>query len=545
MDFVTYANQGATRRLPLSGDLVEALSFLPELGVRAEVFSGGQPAIGSGAPRVGSTRHDHGNAADVFFYQGDRRLDWNNPDDLPIFQDIVRRGRQAGLTGFGAGDGYMQPGSMHIGFGTPAVWGAGGRGANAPDWLRDTYYSAGEAGARPDVVTAATDALYGPEQGPNQPSAPAGRTDSTISTRGPEPMQEYQPEKAGGILGMLFPKMTADRQDSIALALSGLGRGNPALEANLRDRMGGRRDDRKEFEQQQQQRAQMNRTLQVLGQAGFDEQDLALAAENPEYMRAMVGQLAKRKLAGEQQPKWEWNSDLGQYVDMNDPTNTYAPQGAGTTPPTLDKDQMSILGGLSDDATRDLKTSEELRSSYNRIQSFADGQSVSDVALVTAFAKLLDPGSVVREGEAVAIAQSGSLPDAFKQSMLNALTGQGQLPPEVKQEIVSLSRKLYYDTASDARSTIEGYQGRAARAGLGDEKVYLGSEFTSPAQPQSSLRPQTRPGQFSAQQAGPTISREQLQSAVGKLSAYDRELLNSIPGAQEKLRFLQEKGVLP
>lgn len=136
----------------------------------------------------------------------------------------------------------------------------------------------------------------------NQPSAPAGRTDSTISTRGPEPMQEYQPEKAGGILGMLFPKMTADRQDSIALALSGLGRGNPALEANLRDRMGGRRDDRKEFEQQQQQRAQMNRTLQVLGQAGFDEQDLALAAENPEYMRAMVGQLAQRRLAEPERP---------------------------------------------------------------------------------------------------------------------------------------------------------------------------------------------------------------------------------------------------
>jgi len=253
----------------------------------------------------------------------------------------------------------------------------------------------------------------------------------------------------------------------------------------------------------------------------------------------------QRRLEGPAQPKWEWNSDLGQYVDMNDPTNTLAPQGAGTTSSTLDKDQMSILGGLSDDATRDLKTSEELRSSYNRIQSFAGGQSVSDVALVTAFAKLLDPGSVVREGEAAAIAQSGSLPDAFKQSMLNALTGQGQLPPEVKQEIVSLSRKLYYDTASDARSTIEGYQNRAARAGLGGEQVYLGSDFTSPAQPQSSLRPQTRPGQFSAPPAGPAISRDQLQSAIDNLSAYDRELLDSVPGAQAKIRFLQEKGVLP
>jgi hypothetical protein len=25
---------------------------------------------------------------------------------------------------------------MHIGFGSPAVWGAGGQGSNAPEWLR-------------------------------------------------------------------------------------------------------------------------------------------------------------------------------------------------------------------------------------------------------------------------------------------------------------------------------------------------------------------------------------------------------------------------
>jgi len=138
-DFLRYANENATRSLPLSRELVSALSFLPEMGVEVEVFSGGQPGEGDG-PRVGSTRHDHGNAADVFFYKDGRRLDWRNPDDVPILQEIVRRGKQRGLTGFGAGQGYMQPGSMHIGFGNPAVWGAGGKGENAPDWLRQAYY---------------------------------------------------------------------------------------------------------------------------------------------------------------------------------------------------------------------------------------------------------------------------------------------------------------------------------------------------------------------------------------------------------------------
>lgn len=136
--FLKYANQGATRSMPLNEKLVASLGFLPELGVTAEVFSGGQPAAGQG-PRTGSTRHDHGNAADVNFYKDGRKLDWANPEDQPLFQEIVKRGKAAGLTGFGAGPGYMSPGSMHIGFGNPGVWGAGGKGANAPEWLRAAY----------------------------------------------------------------------------------------------------------------------------------------------------------------------------------------------------------------------------------------------------------------------------------------------------------------------------------------------------------------------------------------------------------------------
>jgi hypothetical protein len=136
--WLRYQNQGATRNQPLSPELMKALgSFLPDMGLTMDVFSGGQPD--SGPNRVGSHRHDEGNAADVFFDRNGKRLSWENPDDVATFQDIVRRGRAAGITGFGAGDDYMQPGSMHIGFGAPAVWGAGGKGSNAPDWLREAF----------------------------------------------------------------------------------------------------------------------------------------------------------------------------------------------------------------------------------------------------------------------------------------------------------------------------------------------------------------------------------------------------------------------
>lgn len=136
-DYIRYNNKGAVRSQPLDPKLANALSYLKDMGLTAEVFSGGQPETGPN--RTGSHRHDDGGAGDVRFYKGDKMLDWANPDDVPVFQQIVQRGKAAGLTGFGAGPGYMSPGSMHLGFGTPAVWGAGGTGATAPTWLKAAF----------------------------------------------------------------------------------------------------------------------------------------------------------------------------------------------------------------------------------------------------------------------------------------------------------------------------------------------------------------------------------------------------------------------
>lgn len=152
VNYIRYANQGATRNRELSEELLKRLGYLENMGVTAEVFSGGQPGIEEGGNRVGSTRHDHGGAADVFFYKDGKKLDWANDQDRPIFQQIVSEGKANGITGFGAGPGYMQQGSMHIGMGSPGVWGAGGKGDNAPEWLKAAYNGA-PSQAKPDIVS--------------------------------------------------------------------------------------------------------------------------------------------------------------------------------------------------------------------------------------------------------------------------------------------------------------------------------------------------------------------------------------------------------
>ena len=130
------ADVASIRRQPISGKLRAVLSHAArESGTTVNVTSGGQPGKGTGGPRTGSTRHDHGNAADLTLHDSKtgRMLDFTNKDDLPTFKKFVSSAAAAGATGIGAGTGYMGPNTLHVGFGKEKTWGA--RGGRPPSWL--------------------------------------------------------------------------------------------------------------------------------------------------------------------------------------------------------------------------------------------------------------------------------------------------------------------------------------------------------------------------------------------------------------------------
>lgn len=225
--WLQYANTDAIRNQPLDPKLTNALGFLPDMGVTMKVFSGGQDA--TGPRRTGSHRHDHGDAADVFFYKDGRQLDWNNPQDVPIYQQIVERAKANGVTGFGAGEGYMRPGSMHIGFGAPAVWGAGGRGTNAPDWLRQAFNTPETA----SPAVAATNAMAAPSPAAPPLPAPVNVPDMPVAGQpaSPQPVQVAQAANTG------TPGQMSDADALTALGASAYKPGdiNPAIVQALSD----------------------------------------------------------------------------------------------------------------------------------------------------------------------------------------------------------------------------------------------------------------------------------------------------------------------
>lgn len=135
------------RKLPLNPKLKGVLEqAAAATGVEVVVFSGGQAKKGSNGPRTGSTRHDEGNAADVYLMKDGKKLVDTNPEDREIMAKFVSSAVSAGATGVGAGHSYMGPSNIHIGFGNQATWGGAPWIKNAASGVYSNENLASESG---------------------------------------------------------------------------------------------------------------------------------------------------------------------------------------------------------------------------------------------------------------------------------------------------------------------------------------------------------------------------------------------------------------
>ena len=184
---------GATRSRPVSRRLNNVLEYAArKAGVEVDVFSGGQPARGSRGSqgqRVGSTRHDRGNAADVRLYtvnkNGKRqRVNFLSKKGRDVYRNFIEAAAAAGATGIGAGArGYMGPEAIHVGFGSVASWGSAFEGRRG----RALGFKAAKARGRRNRVKNLNRALASLRKGDEKAAtrvASAARSNSTRSSLG-------------------------------------------------------------------------------------------------------------------------------------------------------------------------------------------------------------------------------------------------------------------------------------------------------------------------------------------------------------------------
>ena len=293
----------------------------------------------------------------------------------------------------------------------------------------------------------------------NYVSAIFGTQSGNTQQGGPAVDQYAQQPQQKGILSYLTDP---EKRAKLGLVLSSLASTpNAGVQQMLTNKIAGFEDARTQ-----------NKTAQWLASKGRDDlaQDVAGGMLSPKDAVAQAMQ------APEQVKGIEVN---GKLVDpttgrvIYDPTNGAAPQ--------LTSEQLSGINTLRDDASNAYSELGQMKDAYGNIQTFYNNPgSVSDKALVVAFAKILDPTSVVREGESAAIANAGSLTEGMRQMLLNTLAGGGNLPPEIRTEILNLAEQLYTSKLPSVEQRIEMLRRTATAAGIDPTLIFPGA-LTSPA----------------------------------------------------------------
>lgn len=94
----------------------------------------------------------------------------------------------------------------------------------------------------------------------------------------------------------------------------------------------------------------------------------------------------------------------------------------------------------------------------------------SDLNLVYGLGKIMDPGSVVREGEMVMVKNTASLPDWF-QGVIAAVSGGAQLTPETRQKIMAEAHGRLSSYEEQFGQDAETYRGIAKRNRMNEADV--------------------------------------------------------------------------
>lgn len=163
-----------------------------------------------------------------------------------------------------------------------------------------------------------------------------------------------------------------------------------------------------------------------------------------------------------------------------------------------------------------VKAFSEQTSAYGRIIASAEDPSpAGDLALIFNYMKVLDPGSVVREGE-FATAQNAGGVDQRVRSLYNNIISGERLTPEQRSDFADRATRLYQEADQQYRSLAGQYSGFATAAGLPVEQVipdfgYSGELYQTPLEFQ---RPPAPAG----------VSEEEWRTTWGEMTDEERRL---------------------
>jgi hypothetical protein len=208
---ISYNLANATRNRPLAPQLAtnieQAVSEVYGPGYKVQVYSGGQGGVDEGGPRVGSTRHDHGNAGDVYII---------GPDGQKVTGDrlapLAQYWQAKGLGGTGL---EMASGGIHLdGDRRGGAWNYADQGGRYTP-AQAAAVEQGQAGVMPTMAQRSMTAYAGV---PRPMTAPDGTPIVNAQASQPQPAQapRQAPQRATSSLPPDDPFPNATNQQLMA-----------------------------------------------------------------------------------------------------------------------------------------------------------------------------------------------------------------------------------------------------------------------------------------------------------------------------------------
>jgi hypothetical protein len=132
--------------------------------------------------------------------------------------------------------------------------------------------------------------------------------------------------------------------------------------------------------------------------------------------------------------------------------------------------------------TPEFKRYDEVRASYERVRSSATMDSgAGDIGTIFGFMKMLDPGSVVREGEFATAQNSSGVPDRVRNLYNNVVNGE-RLTPEQRAEFVRTADSLYQNEEQRVQQLNDRFTGIAGEYELDPSRIVQQPRHFEPLQ---------------------------------------------------------------
>lgn len=171
----------------------------------------------------------------------------------------------------------------------------------------------------------------------------------------------------------------------------------------------------------------------------------------------------------------------GEYGYADPSTRQFTPLGTAQKPEDLAKikeasfknEQEAIKTYRQEDNVKMYNT---VRDSYERVKTGASLKNAQgDLGVVYGYMKLLDPGSVVREGEFATAQNSGGVDDTVINTYNKLLSGE-RLNDEQRAAFTQAAEGLYKEAASNLDDTNKRYKGMADEYGLPSDRILVQPE---------------------------------------------------------------------